>query len=81
MLALDPTVEVGGPVATAAGRGVPMAVVDVDAADAAPLYPQKLLLYRPDQHVAWRGDQRPNDPMVLIDRVRGAIAKRSRLQD
>ena len=80
MLALDPTVEVGL-VAAAARRGVPMAVVDVDAADAATLYPKKLLLSRPDQHVAWRGDQRPNDPMVLIDRVRGAIAKRSRLQD
>jgi hypothetical protein len=80
LLILDPTVEVGL-VAAAARRGVPMAVVDVDAADAATLYPKKLLLSRPDQHVAWRGDQQPNDPMALIDRVRGAIAKRSPLQD
>jgi hypothetical protein len=41
------------------------------------LYPEKLLLSRPDQHVAWRGDKPPNDPMALIDRVRGAFAKRS----
>jgi hypothetical protein len=80
LLTLDKTVEVGGLVAAAAHRGVPM-VVDVDAADAATLYPQKLLLSRPDQHVAWRGDQPPKDPMALIDRVRGAFARRSPLQD
>jgi hypothetical protein len=26
----------------------------------------------PDQHVAWRGDSLPADPIALIDRVRGA---------
>jgi 2-polyprenyl-6-methoxyphenol hydroxylase-like FAD-dependent oxidoreductase len=77
LLKLDPTVEVGGLVAAAARRGVPMQVVGVDAAEAAILYPQKLLLSRPDQHVAWRGDQPPNDPIALIDRVRGAFANRS----
>jgi len=29
-------------------------------------------LSRPDQHVAWRGDSLPADPLALIDRVRGA---------
>jgi hypothetical protein len=29
-------------------------------------------LSRPDQHVAWRGDRLPEDPALLIDRVRGA---------
>ena len=53
-------------------RSVPMAVVDVDADDAGALYPHKLLLSRPDQHVAWRGDRPPDDPLALIDRVRGA---------
>jgi hypothetical protein len=77
LLKLDPTVDVGDLVAAAARRGVPMPVVGVDAAEAAILYPQKLLLSRPDQHVAWRGDKPPNDPMALIDRVRGAFAKRS----
>jgi hypothetical protein len=43
----------------------------VDADDAGALYPHKLLLSRPDQHVAWRGDQPPDDPLALIDRVRG----------
>jgi hypothetical protein len=30
------------------------------------------VLSRPDQHVAWRGDGLPADPLALIDRVRGA---------
>src|SRR5262249_53601839 len=72
LLRFDPRVEIGGFVGAAAHRGVPMAVVDVDAAEAAALYPCKLLLSRPDQHVAWRGDSPPADPIALIDRVRGA---------
>jgi hypothetical protein len=75
LLRFDPRVEIGGVVEAAGHRGVPMAVVDVDAAEAAALYPCKLLLSRPDQHVAWRGDKPPADPMALIDRVRGASAR------
>jgi 2-polyprenyl-6-methoxyphenol hydroxylase-like FAD-dependent oxidoreductase len=74
LLRFDPKVEVGGLVAAAARRGVPMAVFDVDSDEATALYPRKLLLSRPDQHVAWRGDKPPADPMALIDRVRGASA-------
>jgi hypothetical protein len=75
LLRFDPRVEIGGVVEAAGHRGVPMAVVDVDAAEAAALYPCKLLLSRPDQHVAWRGDKPPADPMALIDRVRGASTR------
>jgi 2-polyprenyl-6-methoxyphenol hydroxylase-like FAD-dependent oxidoreductase len=75
LLRFDPKVEVDDLVATAAHRGVPLAVFDVDADGAAALYPHKLLLSRPDQHVAWRGDKPPEDPMALIDRVRGASAR------
>jgi hypothetical protein len=53
--------------------------VDVDAGEAAALYSHKLLLSRPDLHVAWRGDQPPEDPIVLIDRVRGAAAGGGRI--
>jgi hypothetical protein len=31
-----------------------------------------LVLSRPDQHVAWRGDLLPSDALSLIDRIRGA---------
>jgi len=73
LLRLDLEVEVGGLIAAAAHRGVPMAIVDVEADEAATLYPRKLLLSRPDRHVAWRGDRQPDDPLTLIDRVRGAL--------
>ena len=75
LLRTDPAVEIGGLVAAAAQRGMPMIVLDVDAEETASLYPSKLALSRSDQHVAWRGDELPNDPTVLIDRVRGASAE------
>jgi hypothetical protein len=59
--------------AAAQQRGVPLAVLDVDADDSASLYPHKLLISRPDQNVAWRGDELPQDPVGLIDRLRGAF--------
>ena len=76
LLRFDSKLDVGDLVVAAARRGVPLAVVDVDADEAAALYPCKLLLSRPDQHVAWRGDRLPNDPTALIDQVRGASARR-----
>lgn len=61
------------PVATAAARaGVPLEVVDVDHPGAAELYGRRLVLVRPDGHVAWRADTPPDDAGRLIDRVRGA---------
>jgi hypothetical protein len=72
VLRFDPAVEASGLVAAAAKRGVPIVVLDVDAEETASLYPSKLVLSRPDQHVAWRGDELPEDSIGLIDRVRGA---------
>ena len=34
--------------------------------------PRKLVLVRPDRHVAWRADAEPDDPLGLIDHLRGA---------
>jgi hypothetical protein len=51
-----------------------MTVVDVEADEAAALYKHKLLLSRPDQHVALRGHKPSEDPRALIDKVRGAPA-------
>ena len=36
------------------------------------LYERRLVLVRPDGHVAWRSDRPPADALALIDRVRGA---------
>lgn len=53
-------------------RIVPLSVVTVDAApEAESLYQRKLVLVRPDGHVAWRDDRSPDDPGSLMDRVTG----------
>ena len=77
LLRFDSDVEIDGLVAAARERGVPLAVLDVNSDESASLYPCKLLLSRPDQHVAWRGDVQPKDAVSLIDRIRGA----SRISD
>jgi hypothetical protein len=57
----------------AAGRsGLPLAVLTLDEPEAAQLYQRRLVLVRPDGHVAWRSDSAPPDPEDLIDRARGA---------
>jgi hypothetical protein len=50
---------------------VPLKTVDVDDSEARGLYERSLVLIRPDQHVAWRGDEAPVDPDALIARVTG----------
>ena len=74
LLRLDPAARVTRIVEAAAERRVPLTVVDVEAPGARELYRQKLALVRPDQHVAWRGDEEPAAPLELIDLVRGARA-------
>jgi 2-polyprenyl-6-methoxyphenol hydroxylase-like FAD-dependent oxidoreductase len=60
-------------VTAASARHVPLRVVDIDDRDIAALYERKLVLVRPDGHVAWRDHACPDDAGALIDRVRGHI--------
>ena len=53
-------------------RGLPLEVVTLHEPQAAALYQRRLVLVRPDGHVAWRGDEVPADPARIVDRVRGA---------
>ena len=57
---------------TAAARGLPLESIETESKEAAMLYERRLVLVRPDGHVAWRADAVPADPAALIDRVRGA---------
>jgi hypothetical protein len=59
----------------AAERGVPLAVHHITEREIAGLYGRKLVLVRPDGHVAWRGDRPPRDAPALIDTVRGAPSR------
>lgn len=52
-------------------RGVPLTVVDLEAPAWSSRLGAALTLVRPDQHVAWSGDQLPVDPASLLDVVRG----------
>lgn len=65
-------VDVTGMVEGAESRGVPLEVVDINDAHVRRLYERDLVLIRPDQHVAWRGDAPPDRPGELIDQIRGA---------
>jgi 2-polyprenyl-6-methoxyphenol hydroxylase-like FAD-dependent oxidoreductase len=76
LLRFDRAIDVSPVLRAAEQRRVPLEVRDVDSPEASSLYRQKLLLARPDQHVAWRGDTIPQDPLALIDLVRGAAATR-----
>lgn len=72
LLRFDSTVCVSGLAEAAKQRRVPLAVLDIEAPDARMLYGHNLVLVRPDQHVAWRGNAEPTAPMQVIDLVRGA---------
>ena len=75
LLRLDPAARITGIVDAALERRVPLAVVDVKVPEARDLYQRKLVLVRPDQHVAWRGDEEPAAPLDLIDLVRWRLPR------
>ncbi len=53
-------------------QNVPLTAVPIGDPAIARLYERKLVLVRPDGHVAWRADTAPADPTALIDQIRGA---------
>jgi FAD binding domain len=64
-----------GPLAQAAwARRVPLREIAIADPAIATLYGRKLVLVRPDGHVAWRGDALPADPAGIVERMRGAAA-------
>ncbi|MGW0035194.1 FAD-dependent monooxygenase [Gordonia sp. NPDC003376] len=62
-------------IAAATERGVPVTVVDIRDPGARRLYERDLVLIRPDQHVAWRGNEIPADPLRVVDTIRGACVR------
>jgi 2-polyprenyl-6-methoxyphenol hydroxylase-like FAD-dependent oxidoreductase len=55
----------------AAQRGIPLALVDLPQDELRELYHADLVLIRPDQIVAWRGSQMPDDTDKLLATVTG----------
>jgi 2-polyprenyl-6-methoxyphenol hydroxylase-like FAD-dependent oxidoreductase len=52
--------------------GLPLRREAIANADIARLYECKLVLVRPDGHVAWRCDELDHDPAQIVDVIRGA---------
>jgi 2-polyprenyl-6-methoxyphenol hydroxylase-like FAD-dependent oxidoreductase len=71
LLRFDRTVDVDPIMAAARTRGVPLALLDVGSDEASDPYRHKLVLSRPDQCVAWRGDALPKDARGLLGLVTG----------
>lgn len=62
----------GEALATAAAvHRVPLTTLELSGAEARELYGRALVIVRPDQHVAWRGDELPADCDALIRLVTG----------
>jgi len=72
LLRLDPDMDVSSLTNAAAAACVPLTVLDVSSSEAAKLFAHNLILVRPDQHVAWRGNGVPANPAWLVNIIRGA---------
>lgn len=72
LLRFDRTIDVAPLLAAAERRRVPLASVDIAADEAGNAYAEKLVLVRPDQHIAWRAMVEPDDCDALIARITGA---------
>lgn len=57
--------------AAAKQRVVPLEVLRLDRPDLRGIYERNLILVRPDQHVAWRGDNLPDDCDALMGLITG----------
>lgn len=74
LLCLEGDKSAGEPLLRAAQAvGMPLRLEVINQPEIAVLYQRKLVLVRPDGHVAWRGDELPqdNDLYGLINTVRG----------
>lgn len=71
LLRFDRSVDAGPLLDAAAAAGLPLELLDVEAADAASLFSHKLLVCRSDQHIVWRGNGVPRDCAALVDKLAG----------
>ncbi|MDC0989608.1 FAD-dependent oxidoreductase [Rhodospirillales bacterium] len=72
LLRTDSEINIDSLILAANEKGVPLCVLDISGEEVNALYNRKLILSRPDQHIAWRGDELPENPVGLIETIRGA---------
>ena len=71
LLCFDEDVDTAPLIEAATERRVPLKLEIVDNDGTANLYKNRLVLVRPDGHVAWRGDSLPKDAGALIETIIG----------
>lgn len=76
LLCRDANAETQAIERAAAALGMPFKVLRLPELGQHPEYAQRFTLSRPDQHVAWRGEQLPHDGKALLDQLRGGQAPR-----
>ncbi|MGX4768586.1 FAD-dependent oxidoreductase [Bradyrhizobium guangdongense] len=74
LLRFDPAIDLTALLSAAKERGMPLTLIDVAPEEANGAYAEKLVLVRPDQHIAWRGQAAPEDAQTLLARLTGAAA-------
>ncbi|RIV89443.1 monooxygenase [Aurantiacibacter xanthus] len=74
LLRRDADVAIAPLVATAQSFDMPLEVLDLAAEQVPGCYEHGLLIVRPDQHVAWRGNALPDDVEALVKTLCGHIA-------
>jgi 2-polyprenyl-6-methoxyphenol hydroxylase-like FAD-dependent oxidoreductase len=78
LLRLSPSAPDTTQLVTAAkSESIPLTVHSFDIPHLLHLYNKRLVLVRPDGHVAWRSDEVPPDSAALLDHVRGARQEKS----
>jgi 2-polyprenyl-6-methoxyphenol hydroxylase-like FAD-dependent oxidoreductase len=71
LLRFDTAVDVSDLMSEAARAQVPIKLLDVTSSESAGIYDRSLVLARPDQHVAWRGNLPPRNSRELVDLISG----------
>jgi hypothetical protein len=71
MLRFDRSVDVRPLERAAAAYSMPLTVLDIETEDVPKAYTHRLVLCRPDQHVAWRGAHLPAEVYDMVGLLRG----------
>ena len=71
LLRFDVSIDLAPLMSAAAEFRIPIALLDVRSDRTPEVYRNKLVLNRPDGHVAWRGDALPLRPAELVALISG----------
>jgi hypothetical protein len=71
LLRLNSSIDTGPIAQAATRRNIPLTVLDLTVPEARELYERDLVLIRPDQFIAWRGNHIPDDPDAMLATVTG----------